>query len=386
MSKKHLYLGFFLFSILNGFVFAVGAALTNVWAELVTTTPEDTVPDAEKGTGVMVLYFVIMVGLWVGSRVMAMVVLKWNFPFAYSRAEHDSRTSNRWDSFSHGVWLGLLDLFAVLLAFILWATLCEAFGIRSKFTIQSLRTILVLVVTSYITAHLLLRALSRPPSMSRGEILRTIKEAARKGATGLDLSGRGIKSLPSAIGRLTNLEWLDLSDNQLKSLPSSLGRIANLRELDIQDNHLRSLPKGIGDLRNLIALDACNNRLGFLPSSIERLTKLKYLHLGDNHLKELPSTICRLTSLRELSLYDNQIASLPAEIGGLTQLEVLSLDKNRIASLPPEVGRLISLNWLSLCCNQLTSLPAEIGRLIHLQKLYLLENRLVTLPAEIGNL
>ena len=55
--------------------------------------------------------------------------------------------------------------------------------------------------------------------MEEKELLKIIEEAARDGRTELDLSKKGIKSLPAEIGRLTKLTELYLHVNQLKNVP-----------------------------------------------------------------------------------------------------------------------------------------------------------------------
>ena len=82
--------------------------------------------------------------------------------------------------------------------------------------------------------------------------------------TRLDLSGNGLSgTLPSELGRLTNLEYLYLFTNQLSgSLPSSLGNLTNLKELDLRYNQLSgSLPSSLGNLTNLQRLWLGGNQL-----------------------------------------------------------------------------------------------------------------------------
>ena len=73
--------------------------------------------------------------------------------------------------------------------------------------------------------------------MNQQQLLEKIKQAAREGATSLDLSfnnpssslpligrffGKPIDSLPAEIGQLSNLTSLNLSSNQLNSLPPEI--------------------------------------------------------------------------------------------------------------------------------------------------------------------
>ncbi|MEH1832129.1 MAG: hypothetical protein V7L29_08655 [Nostoc sp.] len=49
--------------------------------------------------------------------------------------------------------------------------------------------------------------------MTNEELLEIIEQAARDKVTELDLSGKSLKTLPTEIGRLTNLRSLDLYNN-----------------------------------------------------------------------------------------------------------------------------------------------------------------------------
>ncbi|MEO0433938.1 MAG: leucine-rich repeat domain-containing protein, partial [Cyanobacteria bacterium J06656_5] len=84
--------------------------------------------------------------------------------------------------------------------------------------------------------------------MNQQQLLEKIKQAAREGATSLDLSfnnpisslpligrffGKPIDSLPAEIGQLSNLTSLDLRFNQLSSLPAEIGQLSNLTSLDL---------------------------------------------------------------------------------------------------------------------------------------------------------
>lgn len=67
-----------------------------------------------------------------------------------------------------------------------------------------------------------------------------IIKAKDSNATTLDLSSKGLTSLPPEIAELKNLTTLDLHNNQLSSLPSEITELKNLTTLSISGNQLMS--------------------------------------------------------------------------------------------------------------------------------------------------
>ncbi|WP_414573376.1 COR domain-containing protein [Nostoc sp. CCY 9925] len=222
--------------------------------------------------------------------------------------------------------------------------------------------------------------------MTNEELLEIIEQAAKDKVTELDLSGKGLKTLPAEIQRLTKLQWLDLYDNQLSSLPGEIGQLTNLQSLYLYGNQLSSLPREIGQLTNLQSLHLSFNKLSSLPGEIGQFINLQTLNLSDNQLSSLPREIGQLTNLQTLYLYFNKLSSLPGEIGQLTNLQSLDLSFNKLSSLATAIGQLTNLQSLDLRLNQLSSLATAIGQLINLQTLNLSGNQLSSLPGEIGQL
>ncbi|MCS6909403.1 MAG: leucine-rich repeat domain-containing protein [Anaerolineales bacterium] len=223
--------------------------------------------------------------------------------------------------------------------------------------------------------------------MSYQTALTRIRQAAQSGATTLDLSWLGLRSLPLEIGQLASLQTLVLRENQLTSLPPEIGQLASLQTLDLSGNQLTSLPPEIGQLASLQELCVWRNRLTSLPPEIGKLAGLQTLGLSDNRLTSLPPEIGKLSRLWELDLSHNQLTSLPTEIGKLAGLKDLNLSFNQLTCLPPEIGKLASLKELNLRNNQLTSLPPALARLTRLRRLNLYGNPLtLALPRQVfGN-
>ncbi len=204
--------------------------------------------------------------------------------------------------------------------------------------------------------------------------------------TELNLRENQLETLPESVGNLTNLTGLDLSFNQLKTLPEAVGNLANLTELDLSNNELKTLPESVGNLANLTRLYLSNNELETLPESVGNLTNLTELYLIGNELETLPESVGNLTNLTELYLSFNELEILPEAVGNLTNLTGLDLIGNQLETLPKAVGNLTNLTRLDLSYNQLKILPEAVGNLTNLTELYLSNNQLETLPEAVGNL
>jgi internalin A len=146
------------------------------------------------------------------------------------------------------------------------------------------------------------------------EALRRIEEAAKTGATELDLSRLSLTALPSELWELIQLNGLYLSKNNLNILSPEIKRLTNLTSLNLNDNDLKELPPEIGHLANLRFLFLSNNHLITLPSEISRLNLLTFLELNDNPLSFVPDDIVKLTNLTALFFGINFMIDAPPEI------------------------------------------------------------------------
>ena len=68
--------------------------------------------------------------------------------------------------------------------------------------------------------------------------------------TKLNLSNYKLRSIPSELGQLNNLQTFSLFNNQLQSIPSELGQLNNLQTFSLYNNQLQSIPNEIKILKN----------------------------------------------------------------------------------------------------------------------------------------
>eukprot|EP01031_Cornospumella_fuschlensis_P043416 gene43416-53076_t len=116
-------------------------------------------------------------------------------------------------------------------------------------------------------------------------------------------------------GRIPDIRWsemsvfnrLDLKYNRFTgTIPSALGRLSNLDILALQGNRFTgTIPPSLGDAQALSIMTLFDNDLkGTIPASLGNLHDLRVLCLQDNQLVgSIPSSLSKLDNLRELSLH-----------------------------------------------------------------------------------
>ncbi|XP_050379185.1 plant intracellular Ras-group-related LRR protein 9-like [Argentina anserina] len=202
----------------------------------------------------------------------------------------------------------------------------------------------------------------------------------------LDLSNNELQVIPETIGGLEKLEVLNLSTNLLESLPDTIGLLQNLKLLTVSGNKLTALPDSICHCRSLVELDVSFNQLVYLPTNIGyELINLQKLSVQLNKLRSFPTSVCELRALLSLDAHFNELRGLPQAFGRLTSLQNLNLADNftDLTELPDTFGDLISLKELDLSNNQFHALPDTFGRLKNLTKLNLDGNPLVLPPPDV---
>jgi Leucine-rich repeat (LRR) protein len=103
----------------------------------------------------------------------------------------------------------------------------------------------------------------------------------------LDVSGRGLTSIPNDVFSRTELVRLDLSNNKLTGAPQAeIRHLQNLKELDLSGNELTGLPAELGQLKQLEVLDVSNNKLTGLPLELGNLPRLRVFDVSGNVYSE----------------------------------------------------------------------------------------------------
>ena len=124
------------------------------------------------------------------------------------------------------------------------------------------------------------------PEMTNEELLQIIEQAARDKVTELDLSSKGLTTLPPEIVQLTNLQSLYLFRNQLSSLPPEIRQLANLNKLDLRRNPVPIPPEILGSKDLSEDPGDVNEILDFYfrvqnPAETEPFYEAKFLIIGE---------------------------------------------------------------------------------------------------------
>ncbi|CAF1935430.1 unnamed protein product [Brassica napus] len=221
------------------------------------------------------------------------------------------------------------------------------------------------------------------------EVVGILQHALDNPVERVDLSGRKLRLLSEAFGRIQGLLVLDLSNNQLQAIPDSIAGLHDLVELNVSGNILETLPDSIGLLSKLKILNVSTNKLTVLPDSICRCGSLVILDVSFNRLTYLPTNIgSELVNLEKLMIQYNKIRSFPSSIGEMISLTYLDAHFNELHGLPDSFCLLANLEYLNLSSNfsDLIELPISFGDLINLQELDLSNNQIHALPDTFGSL
>ena len=146
--------------------------------------------------------------------------------------------------------------------------------------------------------------------------------------------------IPNWIGDFSKLRifWLINEKNKkIKTIPTSIGKLSNLIQFQISDNEVSSIPDTFYNLKNMDYLILNNNKISNLSSRIKNFQNLKIFDISDNPLTSLPKEICELQKLESLSLENTQIKELPKCMGNLQNVKVIGVSDTQITTFPVEI-------------------------------------------------
>jgi Leucine-rich repeat (LRR) protein len=185
------------------------------------------------------------------------------------------------------------------------------------------------------------------------------------------------------------LNYLDLSSNGFTStegIPTHLFALRQLDVLDLSNNNLGGpISNDIASNNELKIIAAYNNKLsGTIPTTLQNLGLLSHLDISNNTFTgDMPDFIGTMNQLRVLFLSENSFkaGTIPASYGNLKKLNEFSIrNTQRNGKLPDFLGQLTLLDILDIGNNELTgTIPATFGDLSLLSFL-LLNDNLVTGP------
>ena len=124
----------------------------------------------------------------------------------------------------------------------------------------------------------------------------------------VSFKGNQLKTIsPEALS--PNLRWLILTNNQLKSLPSTVGKLSQLQKLMLAGNQLQTLPEELANCKNLELIRLAANQLQTLPAWLFTLPRLSWLAYAGNPCCG-PSKTQLSTSLATINPAELQLAEV----------------------------------------------------------------------------
>jgi len=104
-----------------------------------------------------------------------------------------------------------------------------------------------------------------------------------KGENKIDLSGKGLSTIPSDVFKRTDIVELDVSRNSIKgAIQGEIRLLKNLKVLNASNNQMTGVPAEIGQLDNLEILDLSNNKITGLPLELSNLKGIRTINLSGN--------------------------------------------------------------------------------------------------------
>lgn len=148
-------------------------------------------------------------------------------------------------------------------------------------------------------------------------------------STELDLSGRNLVMIPSALKECKKVVRVDISYNTIYSLPVWFQGLNTLREVDLSNNNFFEVPNIIVNLTALEKINLEANKFEYFPSTLLKMKNIKYLNLKKNFMANIPSDIKNMSGLETLLISENMLIKLPPQIAEMGKLKTLSIYGNK---------------------------------------------------------
>lgn len=153
----------------------------------------------------------------------------------------------------------------------------------------------------------------------------------------------GLRSLPSEIGNLKELEYLYIANSEIEIIPEQIAYLESCTDLEIYNcPNLKQFPMAVAQMPNLVALNISNNAqwsaddiyagLDALANGPSR-EMLQILYARQNSLEVMPESFRNLKRLTMLDLAYNKLHTVPV-LGKDIDFAQLYLDNNLLESLP----------------------------------------------------
>jgi len=210
----------------------------------------------------------------------------------------------------------------------------------------------------------------------------------------LKASGQSIKegkfdSIESALVLPASVKSLDLSDKGLKSLPTEVEQFFNLVEIDIGSNPDLDLVQSfevLGKLKSLKTLWLTDSKISDIPVQIALLKSLEELWLNDNIFSQVPNSIKSLENLKYVSFFSNNISKLNLRKGDFPKLNQINLCYNRFNIFPTELSILPQLKRIVIWGDSMTTIPRSIKGLRRIEEINMELNYVSMFPKEVSKL
>ena len=175
---------------------------------------------------------------------------------------------------------------------------------------KTLVIVVLIIIGAAVGAGFYLGKRDKSVTVDSGAGSNTSKTTTASNAKELDLSGKGITSVTSDIYGKTSTTSLILSNNSIKTLPSEMGKMTNLTTFKIDHNLLEgSLIGEIRQMSKLTNLDVSYNSMTGMPAEIGQLSHLETLNYSYNNIDGLPNELANLkNNLKVFDLTGNPLS------------------------------------------------------------------------------